>query len=80
MTTILLKKSSLLIGILCLTMPLVQIDAHADPVTWTLDNAVFDDDGTATGSFVYDRDTNTYSDVSITTSPAYPSCGYEYTV
>ncbi|MGI9341883.1 MAG: hypothetical protein ACR2QV_03490 [Gammaproteobacteria bacterium] len=43
--------------------------AEAAPVTWTLQNVVFKSGGTATGSFVYDVDTSTYSSISITTSP-----------
>ena len=42
--------------------------ALADPVTWTLSGATFDDGGTASGSFVYDADTDTYSSVQITTT------------
>ena len=41
--------------------------AWAVPVTWTLHNVVFEDGATASGSFVYDADTNTYSAVNITT-------------
>jgi hypothetical protein len=58
----------------------IPIDAHAAPVTWTLDNVVFDDGATATGSFVYDRDTNTYSAISITTDPQYEGCNADYIV
>jgi hypothetical protein len=58
----------------------IPIDAHAAPVTWTLDNVVFDDGATATGSFVYDRDTNTYSTISITTNPPHDGCNADYTV
>ena len=44
--------------------------AVAAPVTWTLDGLTFDggdpgNPGPITGSFVYDADTNTYSDISI---------------
>jgi hypothetical protein len=42
--------------------------ALADPVTWTLNGVTFDDGGAASGSFVYDADTNTYSNVNITTT------------
>ena len=41
---------------------------HAAQVTWTLQDAVFDDGGMVSGSFTYDRDTNTYSNIAITTS------------
>jgi len=39
--------------------------AQAIPVTWTLDGATFDDGASLIGSFVYDADTNTYSDILI---------------
>lgn len=39
--------------------------AIAFPVTWTLSGATFSDGGTATGSFVYDADTNTLSNWSV---------------
>lgn len=42
--------------------------ALATPVKWTLSGVTFDDGGTASGSFVYDEDTNTYSAVNVTTS------------
>lgn len=42
--------------------------ASAAPTKWTLQDIVFEDGGLASGSFVYDRDINIYSDVSITTT------------
>lgn len=39
--------------------------AFAFPVTWTLSGATFSDGGTATGSFVYDVDTGTLSNWSV---------------
>ena len=42
--------------------------AHAAALTWTLQNVVFDDGGTASGSFVFDADTNTYSAINVTTT------------
>ena len=41
---------------------------QAAPVVWTIDSLLFDDGGTASGSFTYDADTNTYSHISISTS------------
>jgi hypothetical protein len=49
------------------TLLLVTITTQAAPVTWTLNNVMFDDGNMATGWFVYDADTNLYSDVSIYT-------------
>jgi hypothetical protein len=40
----------------------------AVPVLWTLIGVGFDDGGTASGSFVYDADTNSYSSVNIMTT------------
>src|SRR5690242_19918035 len=45
--------------------------ALANPVTWTLEDFVFADGGTATGSFVFDADTGptgAFSNINITTS------------
>lgn len=43
--------------------------AWAAPVRWTLSGVLLSSpDGTASGSFVYDADTNTYSNVDITTT------------
>jgi PEP-CTERM motif len=39
----------------------------ADDVTWDLSGVTFADGGTASGSFVYDADTNTVTSVDITT-------------
>jgi hypothetical protein len=43
--------------------------ASATPLTWNLLGVTFDDGGTATGSFVFDADTGTFSAISIVTSP-----------
>jgi len=42
--------------------------AHAVPLTWTLNDAVFSDGGTATGSFVWDADTETFGAYEFTVS------------
>lgn len=42
--------------------------AMASPILWTFNNVTFIDGGTMTGSFVYDPDTSTESDVDIYTS------------
>jgi len=43
-------------------------NANAIPVLWSFEDAVFDDGGVITGSFVYDADTSQYSSVDIYTS------------
>jgi hypothetical protein len=47
---------------------LCAISAQAVPLTWYLEGVTFADGSTASGSFVYDADTNTYSNISITTT------------
>lgn len=42
--------------------------AQAAPLQWTLKDVTFDDGGTATGSFVYDADSDTYSNVQLSTT------------
>jgi hypothetical protein len=42
--------------------------ASADAVTWNLVGVTFNDGGTASGSFVFDANTNTVSSVNITTT------------
>ena len=55
----------------------LSLTANAAPVTWVLDDVTFASaevlgggpyDGVATGSFTYDADNNTYSNVNITTT------------
>jgi hypothetical protein len=53
-------------AVFCATFLVGQ--AAAAPVTWYLDDATFFDGGVAIGSFVYDAATNTFSDISVTTS------------
>lgn len=53
-------------GLGALALALCAASAAAFPVTWTLSGATFSDTGTATGSFVYDADTNTVSNWSVT--------------
>jgi len=50
-------------------LSLLSVSANAVPVAWTLDNVVFADGSTASGSFTFDADTSTYSDLSIVTTP-----------
>ncbi len=42
--------------------------ANAAAVTWFLQDWVFNDEATASGSFVFDADTNTYSNISVVTT------------
>jgi hypothetical protein len=54
--------------------------AHASPVTWTLENVLFEDGGTAYGSYTYDADINAFTNLSITTTTgSIISLGQTYT-
>jgi hypothetical protein len=57
--------------------------AIAFPVTWTLSGATFGDGGTASGSFVYDADTNTLSNWSVSVAGGntgtFPAVTYDTT-
>ena len=47
---------------------LVAGSVQAAPLTWTLNDAEFEDGSSLTGSFVFDAATNIYSDVNIVTN------------
>jgi hypothetical protein len=47
---------------------LFSASANATPVVWYLSGVTYDDGGTASGSFTYDADTNTYSAISVSTT------------
>ncbi|MCK6371416.1 MAG: VPLPA-CTERM sorting domain-containing protein [Gammaproteobacteria bacterium] len=53
--------------------------AIAAPVQWTLKNVLFDDGGTASGTFVYDATLNVYSNFNITTTAGGSFGGATYT-
>lgn len=63
---------------LCGILVALTVQAVAAPVTWTLTGVVFNDGGTATGSFTYDASTNTYSSVNITTTTGSSRTGTTY--
>jgi hypothetical protein len=44
------------------------VEAIAQPLTWELVDFEFSDGGTAYGSFTYNRDTNQFSDIDLTTT------------
>ena len=46
----------------------LAIDLKAGPVLWTLSNVEFDDGGTASGTFMYDAITDTFSNYNIVTT------------
>lgn len=51
---------------------------QAVPVTWTLDGVILSDGGTASGSFVYDADTDTYSGTNIVSTSGSSLMGNSY--
>lgn len=51
--------------------------AQAVPVQWTLQNMTFSNGSTATGSFTFDLDTNTFSDISISVTAATDYTGFQ---
>jgi hypothetical protein len=57
--------------------------APAAPIVWTLQNVTFSDGGTATGSYVYDANTNTVTNWSIAvsggTTATFPAFTYNTT-
>ena len=63
-----------------LILALGATESRAAPLEWTLLDATFDDGGVAFGSFVFDADTNTYSDISITTTAGTSHSGDAYQV
>jgi hypothetical protein len=50
-----------------LTLLLFVSVAQSAPLTWVVNNALFDDGSSLTGSFSYDADTNTYTDIDLVT-------------
>jgi hypothetical protein len=65
-----MKKYSLavLFVVLVSIVALFSASANATPVVWYLSGVTYEDGGTASGSFTYDADTNTYSAISVSTT------------
>lgn len=59
-------------GLSAAAATLIATSASANVLLWTLDGAIFNDRGTATGSFEFDTVTKTYFDINITTSAHAP--------
>ncbi len=72
------NRNMVRIGIAILLLAALAGIASATPVTWTLSGVAFSGGGTASGSFVYDADTNTYSSVNITTTTGGTRSGATY--
>jgi hypothetical protein len=61
-----------------LGLALCSVFASAGPVVWILSGVTFADGGTASGSFVYNADTNTYSSINVTTTTGSARSGATY--
>lgn len=61
-----------------LALSFLAVSASAAPLVWTLQGVTFTDGGTASGSFMYDAATNTYSNVNITTTAGSVRTGATY--
>jgi hypothetical protein len=70
---------SVLTALVLVVLFCVPSIASADGITWDLSGVTFDDTGTASGSFVYDATTNTYSSIDIITTPGAAFGGATYT-
>lgn len=68
MKTIYRRAQRAQLSVACLLLMALSPAALAAPVEWVLQDVLFDDGGTAFGSFVYDADTNTFSSIAITTT------------
>ncbi len=62
------SAATLATAAVALAAMLTTTAASAVPVSWTLDNWTFSDGGTASGSFVYDADLGSYSDIAVMTT------------
>ena len=76
-----LTLRSLSTALVLFVMFCVPSIASADGITWDLSGVTFDDGGTASGSFVYDALTNTYTpgDITVTTTAGTLLTGATYT-
>jgi hypothetical protein len=67
-----------LIAIFALAILCLPCVASADSVTWTLQGVTLDDGGTASGSFAYNANTNSYSALNVTTTAGSALSGSTY--
>ncbi|GAB2830148.1 hypothetical protein GCM10027276_36000 [Comamonas piscis] len=61
-------KKVLACAAVALNLLAIAAAANAAPIQWTVSDTSFDDGGTVSGSFVYDADTNVYSNIRLTTT------------
>lgn len=73
-----MSRISMIVGVVLVLFGFAPT-ASADGVTWTLNNMVFSDGATASGSFVYDASTNALSSINVTTTAGSAFGGATYT-
>lgn len=61
-----------------LFLALANSAVNAIPLSWQFSNVAFDDGGTLVGSFVFDADTSTYSNVAVTSTQGSAYAGVTY--
>ena len=71
-------KTKILLGAAVASLVLAS-SASAETILWTLQNAVFDDGGMASGSFEYNTVTMAYTDINFTTTNGTTLNGSTYT-
>jgi hypothetical protein len=74
-----IMKKSHLLGLVCACLIITSFSSQASPIAYTLNDVVFTDGGTASGTFTYDAETFTYSDISIATTSGSLFSGNTYT-
>lgn len=60
--------TSKILGLTAAVLLAGSMAVNATPIMWNLQDVAFNDGGTASGSFVYDADTSTYSAINIQTT------------
>ncbi len=70
-----IKKTTraLIAGTVAASAALISTNAMADPVMWEFEGAKISDTLVASGSFIYDADTNIFSDIDISASDTFGS-------
>ena len=72
------KRLSALVAAMLMAFFVMSSVACAVPVRWRLVDIVFDDGGIASGSYVFDADTNSFPSIDIHTSAGSSLPGYTY--
>lgn len=68
-----IKKTTraLIAGTMAASVALISTNAMADPVMWEFEGAKINDTLVASGSFIYDADTNIFSDIDISANDSF---------